>query len=350
MKFVITLRDTTQQVGPLTVKFDIKKTALAKKWTEMLIDNILSSDHPIEKTYCLHGWQTEWESNYSRNLNVLCDKLNESISIVNTGMNPLGYPFIDLHFSLDKLKSKDYQIMMNEIHHHFEVLIGQVWSMSEWYKIAPDQETRTAIRMLNNYCHEIEGTIKSIKSKIEYRTLAYKDIHPSLRIHVSTCGLNPNNKLYKNKKSHYIIKEEFECFQDYTVWGDIILYYAQLGKNHMEVFHDQDEHIGRDNISSYQIITGESVISFDCERKILGDDFKTWCKENNFDLNDKTLGIGMPVVASIENTFSTKIQLEQELRARDDVYKISVEDDQGNEISSKIYDYTWQDEERWKTI
>lgn len=349
MRLCVTLRDLDKHVEPIILKFKIKDTVLAKNWAKMLINNILKTDHPIEKTYCLHNWQTEWESKYSRNLNVLCEKLNESILQVNKSMNPLGYPYIDLKFSLEILQSDEYRRMMNELHHHFEVLIGQIWNISDWYKKTPDEKTRLAIRMLNNYCHEIEGIVNNILNAaiIKENQLKGHDVHNSLSIFLSYNGVNSKNQYFHNKKIHYLTIDEHKCFEEEISWGDVQIFYAQLGKSHLEAFNDKDEIIDRTNISSYQTLTGESVISFNSDYSLTSE-FKKWCIDNNFDYTDKTLGIGFPVVAKFENPFTSKVELEQNLRKRNDVYKVSVEDDNGLEIASQIYDYTWIDEEKWK--
>ena len=81
----------------------IKETVLANHWKQLLIKNLFETDHPIEKTYCLQGWQTTWESSYSRNVQVLCEKLNQAISQVNFDLGPKGYPNIKLKFDLSKI-------------------------------------------------------------------------------------------------------------------------------------------------------------------------------------------------------------------------------------------------------
>lgn len=350
MKLALTFRDLTKQLEPFVLKWKIKDTVLAQNWTQLLISNILEATHPIEKTYCLHGWQTTWDSNYPRNLDVLCQKLNHAINIINHNMVPLGYSTINLDFSIDKLRSADYQNMMNEIHHHFELLIGQLWDVSEWYTKTPNEHTRTAIRMLNNYCHEIESTMRTIAAQDQ---LAFKqkelDVFAPCSVYVSCNGVNQLGKYYLDKKIKYLNLQEFECFQDFFVWGDVKLLYAQLGKSHLEVFNDKDEYIESKNISSFQTLTGEFIIEF-YPSLVLTKDFKTWCKEKGFDLNNKSLGIGCPVVATFENPFRTKKELIHYLRKFDDLYQIAVEDDQGSIIASKIYPHIWQEEENWKWL
>lgn len=347
LKLCLTFRDTKGQLENYTVKFDIKQTRLAQHWLNSLIKNFFNTNHPIEKTYCLQGWQTSWKSNYSRNIEVLCEKLNKAIADVNKGMVPKGYPKINLNFTLDVLKTDKFRTYMNEIHHHFELLIGQSWNESLWYKKA-DDNTRTAIRMLNNYCHEIEKNVENIKMN----NFMFKLSPYYLRSYV-TVGLNGVDSTGKHfnwtDRKELISTDEYNDFQQIHTWGSIELFYSQLGKSHVEAWFDQDEHIDRTNISSYKFITGEFVVHFLAEDKEkFPNEFLTWLKENDFDFNDKTLGIGFPVVAEINLEGQSRSQILKQLRARDDLFAISVEDSQGAVVHYKEYNYTWKDEEGWK--
>ena len=71
-------------------------------------------------------------------------------------------------------------------------------------------------------------------------------------------------------------------------------------------------------------------------------------KKNDFDINDKSLGIGFPVVAEIDKQGQTPATILKEIRARDDLFSLAIEDSQGNLVHYKEYDYTWKDEEGWK--
>jgi hypothetical protein len=291
------------------------------------------------------GWPTSWNSNYSRNLNFLCCELNKHIDTINTNMKPTGYPYIDLHFSVEAIKTRG-QDLLNQIHHHFELLIGQVWSVSNWYKLAPNEQTRTAIRMLNNYCHEIENVLEGIRHASLIRLINFFgiDVHSLLLINLGMNGVDSQGQYFSHKELHYLTEEEFGCFQKSTQWGDVSLYYAQLGKSHMDAFRDRDQFIDRENISSHQIVTGEAVFSFGdlCISK----EFKAWCQQHDFEWTDPKLGIGFPVVAQIENPYPKRYQLINELRLRNDIYCVSVEE--SDATVTRVFDYTWQDEEQWK--
>ncbi len=332
MKFLITFKDSSDQLENFTIRYNIIDSSLSNRWINLLIDNFFLSDHPIEKVFCLQGWQSDYDSLQGRSLTYLCQRLNESIAIINLDLPTKGYDFIDLNFSLDAMKnsvlSRD---LLNQIHHHFELLIGQVWSPSKWYALA-EERTRTAIRNLNNLCHEIESILKTTENP-----------QKGFSVSVGLNGPDFSGKYFIEKKKENISTDDYNHFKDALDWGDCILYYSQLGKRHIEAYNDKDDCINRENISGYKFITGEFVL---CYRQINRQPaaFFNWLRKNGFDLEDKTLGLGYPVVAKLESP-EQRLEIERELRKRDDLYKIELENDSGKIIHSKIYDYTWKDQE-----
>jgi hypothetical protein len=343
MKLILQFRDINQTVENYDLKFNIRNTPLAAAWCDLLIKNIFGTRHPIEKPYSLHGWQTTWETDTPRNLKYICTKLNAAIDYVNLRMKEHGYPHIDLEFTVEKLRSRKYQQLMNDIHHHFEILIGQSWNTSEWYKKA-DEPTRTAIRMLNNYCHEIEGIVAAINEQKLLNIIPFFDLHPGMSVNVGLNCPDFDGKYFLTKQKKEITLEGYECFTNEYYWGAVFIYYAQLGKTHLDAFNDKDKHIDKNNVSGWRYLTGEFVVNLPIKPKSQIDKkFKKWLKKNDFDINDKTLGIGFPVVADIETDQSRK-KVAAELRLRNDLYQIRLEDELGNVVHSRIFDYSWQDQ------
>lgn len=332
MKLLVTFRDTSRRLESFTVKYNILDNSLAKKWTDLLIKNFFLKGHPIEKVFCLQGWQTDLNSTTGRSLSYLCQRLNDSIDIINSDLISKGYERIDLDFNLNSMRSMNVaRDLLNQIHHHFELLIGQVWSPSKWYELA-EEKTRTSIRNLNNLCHEIEGILRPI----EYPDAGYS-------VNIGLNGPDFSGKYFSEKIREDISLDDYDFFQDSLDWGDCVLYYSQLGKRHIEAYNDQDDCINDENISGYKFITGEFVI---CYRKIRNQPagFFTWLREKGFDPSDKTLGLGYPVVAKLDN-INDREQIERELRKRDDLYSISLTDDFGKIVHTKVYPYTWRDQE-----
>lgn len=333
MHLILTFRDTFQEESDLEIKFKIKENQLASKWVELLIENLFLTNFPIEKVFCLKGWAGSFDNRKIRNVDHLSIKLNQAIDTINKNLGPKGYGLIEIRASRelfeDRIKARDF---LNNIHHHFELLIGQVWSPSPWYQLA-GRETADSIRALNNICHEIEAIIESVDRK---------NYAPG--VNVSLNGPDFENNYFTEKKKVELTLEDYQQFQKDAKWGSIHLYYAQLGKTHIEAFSDGDTYINRDNISGYRYITGEFIAAFGHRPDHRNNTrFIEWLKENHYDPEDPTLGLEKPVVAEIE-TELIQFQLISELKKRNDLYKISLWN-QDQLLYTTTYDYTWEDQE-----
>jgi len=338
MKIFVVLRNSKNPFFKYKLTFRVLENILAKSWLNLFSYNFFEIDHPIEKDNSLKGWITSWDSSSPRDIDFLCDRINLSIDEINRSMIPLGYQYIDLRFTKEKLQGKCYREMMNDIHHHFEILIGQSWNPSHWWNVA-DDNTRQHIRLINNLCHEIETAVDSIKLNQQFPD------HSNQYIFGSLMGRNFEGKHISGKQIKELDLEELNSFSDHTEWGDVTIYYAQLGKRHIEAFRDHDNFIDRDNISGYRYLTGEFVISFPFlfdQRIYQPKEFFNWLDQNDFDKTDPKLALGFPVIAKIESTDSKK-EIIKTIKQMDDIYEIGLEDDLGNIVKSKIYDFYWTD-------
>ena len=188
--------------------------------------------------------------------------------------------------------------------------------------------------MLNNYCHEIEGILKSIRSPGN-----------SPWISISLSGIGKSGFKSKNKKRSNLLYEHYLDFTDESNFGHISLFYAQLGKQHNEVYHDNDTDIERENISGIRYVTGEFVLPFSLQPPHLHNNQKyvQWLEDNNWDINDPTLALTTGVVADLQNNLC-EAELKQEVLKRDDVYKFTLDGE------SRFYNYTWKDQEKWEDV
>jgi hypothetical protein len=333
MHLILTFRDTFHEESDLEIKFKINENPFAAKWIELLIENLFLTNFPIEKVFCLNGWADSFDNQKIRNIDHLSIKLNQAIDTINQNLGPKGYGPIEIRADRklfeDRIKARDF---LNDIHHHFELLIGQVWSPSPWYQLA-GRKTADSIRSLNNICHEIEALIESIDKK-----------NSAPRVNISLNGPNFEGNYFLEKKRIDLTFEDYQQFQKEAKWGSIFLYYSQLGKTHMEAFTDGDEYIDRSNISGYRYITGEFMVEFrnrlDYRNNVR---FIRWLKDYDYDPEDITLGLDKPVLAQIE-TELTQVEMVAELKKRNDLYKISLWN-QDQLLYTTTYDYTWEDQE-----
>jgi len=331
MNLELVFRDTNNVHSDYTLEYKLRDTRLAQSWYNMLVENFFNSQFPIEKTYCLKGWQQSWDSDYNRNLEFLCEELNKHIDVINNDMPNKGYDYIDLNFTVEGLKNKESQhLLLNKIHHHFELLIGQIWNPSKWYSLA-EPATTFSIRMLNNYCHEIEAALEVL----EYSQL------PHLSIGLN--GVNDQGEHFFEKKRHDITAKEYRDFSASGPAGAITLYYAQLGKHHKEAYQDNDSDIDADNISGIRYATGEMLIHFvELQDFRLNTDYKRWLLRNGFDRKDRSLALDHGIVADPIGDIDIN-----ELVKRNDLYKIRALE-QGEVVHEVEYNYTWEDQLNWE--
>ena len=283
----------------------------------------------------MHGWVKDWNSNHPRNMDVVCEQLNQAIDIINTHLGPKGYPHIDLHYTKQAMQGEEYQDLMNQIHHHFELLIGQVRNPSKWM-LEAEPIVKFAIQELNFRCHEIEGIVGSIT----------EDRGKSVFL-----GFNMNlpGAVHPQKKRYRLEEKDYECWQPIKrEWGMITCYYSQLGKTHKEAYNDKDEHIDKENISSVEYMTGEAILSFSDNEPGKNnvenfDDFDKWLEENGWNPQDPTITKGICVIGNVDLQGLDWRDLDEKLGQMNDVFEIGFVDNDNNVIVKQTYPKTWQE-------
>lgn len=345
--FFITFRNTATSE---TCKVFLRPTghALSEMWQTTMRSNFLDNadSKPLNKAFCFHAWQDTWEQpEYSKNLRVVCNELNTAIDKVNFYYGAHGYPFIDLVFDTDKLQNIEwYRSAMNELHHHFELLIGQVDNTSEWYYKPNSMAACYYVQQLNSLLHEIEAVVNNITLGNGQSAVLLNYAGPR-----QDGSYDPEPVRYELEDKHY------ECFEDVQhQWGMLVAYYSQLGKQHIEVYIDGDTDIHNENISGIQYMLGECILQLgDSDPTIspqprITSDYRQWLVDNNFDPDDKRLALGLGVLAKIHvddnlhigNDWNT---IDNKIKSMDDVYELGFVDNNGEVISSARYDYTWKE-------
>lgn len=274
--------------------------ALSKFWMDTLKSNFIgphnaSNSRPLNKQYMFYGWVNDWnDDSHSRNLRTVCEELNTAIAKVNFYYIPHDYPKIELAFNPEKLQDGNwYREAMNELHHHFEVLIGQVGNTSEWYYKPESQVATYYVQQLNSLLHEIESIVNNINTSNDESGVLLNYTIP-----------HPNGSWDPQPIRYDLTQEHYDCFTDIKhKWGLLVAYYSQLGKQHIEVYADGDDVIGEDNISGIQYMLGESILSLtdnteDLPR--LTPEYKAWLTDNGFDYTDPTLALGLGVLATVD--------------------------------------------------
>ena len=358
-RFFVEYSDGQNRWDPFVLYFNIAETSIARFWKECLLKNFIGPDNNtndflLDKRYMQRGFVTSWDDSSSRNIEVACREMNHAISIINEELNPVGYPNIDLYFTIEALQDeKIYRDIMNCIHHHFEILIGQLWDVSPWY-LNTNNKTRWAIHQINNHCHEIEAFVGSIKHTQRFVNGACGTTG------INFCCNQQRDGLKRGVLKRYELTEE-HCADFISVqygWGVITPYYNQLGKTPREAFYDNDDYIDKKNITGLRFMTGEcdielngpgqgqgKIVSVPLEGEELK--FKEWLESKGWDYHDPKLCVGKAVIGMVDFSLYPGLNwndLDFLVKRCDNVTEIGFVDVNMNKTINKRYDYTWQEQ------
>jgi hypothetical protein len=230
----------------------------------------------------------------------LINKLQGIINKINTSWLNTEYGY---YIPVEHIP-EDYPIEIhNEVHHHFEILIGQHWNHSKWWDLVcnrndgkEDMELVYAIKGLNEISHELE----------EY---TMKNFPP----HIHTLFIHGKEK-HSDLSNEDLPKEVYSIFDIGSIAGGVYLQYNQTGKTMVEVIDDHDEHIDYENISAHRLVNGSISISFQDvhrqpeqkEKKLK--EYRDFMIKHNLDINDPNLALGRPLIGQIKHDNITELQ------------------------------------------
>lgn len=233
----VTLRNPLDHGDTIGVIIEPENNQLARDWQNALIE-ILDQGLHLEKNFCFLGFPHS-----SRTVDYLCLQLNYYIDIINRfqtsgqwqGKN-LAAHWIEEHFSENSVRyandptlgEKRLRIkheIFNRIHNHFEILQGTVWRLSPYYEHA-NEDTKYAIRQLNNICHELESLILSQRKLL----LDPEWVRPS---QITT---------FFHARRYDLTDEHRKGFSDNGYnreLGGVYMHWTQIGKTLFEVWRDE---------------------------------------------------------------------------------------------------------------
>jgi hypothetical protein len=312
----------------------------SQRWLTML-SRALHAGVEIEKNYSWVGFPY-----CERNLDFLCSEINRHIDTINAYMETIPNPlFIKEKLDAEILfDGKDInRNLMNVIHHYFELMQGRVWEKNSEYFLNSNDETRIAIRELNNLCHEIE---LYVNSEIQRRSEP-KYVCPSFHISFFVC-----DKIDLN----------YYDYQNFTLdrkFGNVYMHYCQAGKTHYEAFQDDDDVIFDSNISGLRLMSGEFDIDWGPTQDDSLDHYKEkkqryaqWLEAKGWSIQDKSLGHGRLLVGQVDLADFADcivdgevdlVRAHKKLAEYQDVYSMRVVIN--NQITAeRTFDYDWNDE------
>lgn len=328
---ILTLQNPVDQTDSLDLKINLKNTPISEAWFLHCCQCLNQKLH-LEKNFCWLGWPdlNRTVEFLKIQLQICVDKIN-LFSKNNSIWN--GY---EIKKEWNDIGSHD---ALNKLHHHFEILMGQVWNVSEYMKTA-DDSTKYQIRQLNNLVHELQSR-KSVEG------IPFNDIQPMTIVS------------YLNVQRELFIDEYYDYFTVNRELGDILLHYTQTGKTPIEAYADDDHDVFNDNINALRYISGEyniwwgdSMSISDINRTKL--ELHKWLSDRNLikeespsfsyyvDHNGNKQGIGWVPVAKIENPFSTKTELLSAVSSKLNIVKLTAYENDVV-VAEHEWNYSWAD-------
>lgn len=374
----ITLRNPLDFKDQISYTIKVYDNQLAQDWLQALKE-LLTNKNQIEKNFCFLGFP-----NTARTVEYLCEQLNQAVEKINqfnyTGIwqsNGLGNYFIEEWFHPNTVRYPDVypinirgdkvlsrgdpeleiglgvkQQTMNRLHNHFETLQGTVWNLSDYYRLADDQ-TKYAIRQLNNLCHELESLILSQK-KAKVMPEWTRPSQITTFLHARRYELTDEHRALFNQNGYD------------RRFGHVYMHWTQIGKTLFEVWRDEgapkltvgadptDISIGSgatcEAINSLKFYSGEFDIEWGNDvvydpkywwhvEEV--DNFKQWLADNGIDPANPRLSLGYLPIGEVElqSSFGTTNSAEiwKILGNHLDIVSIEIED-----ITS-LFEYCWSD-------
>jgi hypothetical protein len=250
MKFIVTI---TNGDDLKDLVFDVYNTDIAQKWAKEIINN-----YPLYEIDRFQAWPGS-----DKNLLSYTRLLKEQIDIVNT------YKPDTIIF--EHLLSQN---TLNYLHRFFENLRGHIETGTEFYNLAPTN-VKQAVDKFNVLIHEIEHLIRNSDTPTIIGTFCDRPRLP-------------------------LINEDYEMFTINWKYGEVYINYCEVGKTLLDVFKDQDEYVGKDNVRPQQYYSADFMIKFGIElpnefyqQRI--NEFNKWYSNQSY--NFEKLSLGMIPVA-----------------------------------------------------
>lgn len=310
--------------------------SVTNRWLQALRTNLETSRF-LEKDFSFTGFPEGSRSN-----EYLCERLQWAVDYINSYRGPGawrdGY-LIPETFTLATLD----QDKLNQLHHHYEILQGQVWSPADHLKDGHDQQLQNAMRLLNMIVHQFEG-MNQAKDFLKQTG----KIWPSTL--VSFVG-EPDTRtlLLDGDYNDFSIPHEF---------GAVVLNYSQRGKPHIDAWRDGDDIIFDSNVSGLRYCSGDFAVHWGVsdqkyQRQVTIPDFHRWleskgaklnCDSHFIDDRGNKQGLGFLVVGKVPlRQFSglSVPEVQQKVALHADIYRIRLH--HNGQTTEKTFEYSMHD-------
>jgi len=220
-QFKLTITNHTEDYN---LYFDIFETRIAKAWQAEIIE-----DYELFETERFTNWP-----NSIKTREYYIKELNAQIDIIN-----YYHPnTIDAIFN-----EQSTQETMNYLHKIFEILRGPIDEGTKWYKNA-NPLAQIALMQYNILIHEYEHFC------FNERTVVHTN-HPYATIVGTFHG--KRHRLEEGDYGHFTFKWQF---------GTVYINYCEVGKPFLDIFKDNDQIVGANNIKPLQHYSADFQIKY----------------------------------------------------------------------------------------
>lgn len=267
-KFFVKICEKYNNLNTFDLVFRIYDTDIAQKWAHEI-----TKKYELYEVYRFKSWQVDGTEEKD-----IVNKLNKQIDIINQFFGKLIGT---------KVRLGTTQASLNCLHKVFEDLRGTIEKGTDKFNNSP-QTVKDAIQNLNILIHRYEDYNASKPSPLSPE-------HPFASL-TGTFKERPRYKLCDLDYDHFTFMWKF---------GEVYINYCEVGKPILDVFKDDDHHIGKENIKPLHYYSADFMIKFGPNtpdwfyNKRLRS-LKSWLEKKGYNPYDKKLSLGLIPVAKID--------------------------------------------------
>lgn len=275
MRFQIVF--SNDDLDEYALNYKVYDTPIAIKWYNALCEQVLEKDKTAKEPDRLYNFPDDvWDEEK------IVNELNKCIDIINKHKTVIKHDaFVGMP-----------QEQLNHLHHYFEKLRGASNNPAEYYRNA-DKYQRTALERYNVIIHRAENFYLNTNKKTAPRIVV----------------------TFNKRKKYLLDDEDYKHFTLHRKFGEVYINYCEVGKPLYDVFKDNDDIVGEDNIRPLKWYSPDFTAYYHYRRTESVETFlrgmDTWWDQNNnyltalgFTKGDPKNAIGNIPVAMIETVLS----------------------------------------------
>lgn len=273
MRFKV-IFSNTDTGSEYALEYQVYNTDIAHRWSQLLEHQCCNDNQIYEKDRFYNFPDNTWSEEH------IVNELNACIEQLNTANANI----------VERAEVGMSQHTLNVLHHHFENLRGGVLSPGSFW-VGANREAKAALERYNVLIHRAENF---------YNTGAREQHFPRV-----VCRFN-------NRERIPLEDADYEHFTLAKNFGEVYINYCEVGKPLYDVFKDNDDVVGEDNIRPLRYYAPDFALYFHHTQPYKVDQFladmEAWWDRNDnylkalgFSKGDPKNAIGyIPVAALTE--------------------------------------------------